>query len=390
MKIAIINTLYAPNQVGGAEKSVQTLAENFSLLGNDVLVICLAKKNKTYQLNGVTVQAIKIKNDYWAYEGNKKSSVQKLLWHLKDASNKNYNPILTKILSDFKPDILLTNNLSGFSTKVWSVAKKLNIKIVHTLRDYYLQCPKSIKFKNNLNCENLCIDCKLLSYPKKKDTVNVDYLVGISDYILKDHIKNDYFKNKPSQVIYNGFQTIKSKTDKINAKETIVFGFIGQINQSKGLELLLESFSKVEKYKLLIAGHIGAEYLKHLKTINSSKKIEFLGYIKGNLFFEKIDVLVVPSLWHEPFGRVVLESIINRKPVIASDMGGIPELLLNNRDFVFKPQEQELSKLLKKIMQNRDFLNTFNFDEDLMQNFNIQKTIDDYLNVFNEVLTEDK
>ena len=280
--------------------------------------------------------------------------------------------------------------MSGFSTKVWSVAKKLNIKILHTLRDYYLQCPKSIKFKNNLNCENPCIDCKLLSYPKKKDTVNVDYLVGISDYILKDHIKNDYFKNTPSQVIYNGFQTTKSKTDKINAKETIVFGFIGQINQSKGLELLLESFSKIEKYKLLIAGHIDTEYLKHLKTVNSSNKIQFLGYIKSNLFFEKIDVLVVPSLWHEPFGRVVLESIINRKPVIASDMGGIPELLLNNRDFVFKPQEQELSKLLKKIMQNRDFLNTFNFDEDLTQNFNIQKTIDDYLNVFNEVLTEDK
>ena len=43
MKIAIINTLYAPNKVGGAEKSVQILAENFSDLGNDVIVICLGK-----------------------------------------------------------------------------------------------------------------------------------------------------------------------------------------------------------------------------------------------------------------------------------------------------------------------------------------------------------
>tara|TARA_R110002126_G_scaffold264475_2_gene407543 strand:+ start:23001 stop:24170 length:1170 start_codon:yes stop_codon:yes gene_type:complete len=389
MKIAIINTLYAPNQVGGAEKSVQTLAENFSLLGNDVLVICLAKKNKTYQLNGVTVQAIKIKNDYWPFEADNKSTTKKLLWHIKDASNKKYNPILTKILSDFKPDILFSNNLSGFSTKVWRIAKKLNIKIVHTLRDYYLQCPKSIKFKNNVNCINLCFDCKLLSSPKKTDSILVDYLIGISDYILNDHIRNGYFKGVPDKTIYNGFDIKNTRYKRARDKE-IVFGFIGQINQSKGVELLLESFSKIEKYKLLIAGQIDTEYLKHLKTVNSSNKIQFLGYIKSNLFFEKIDVLVVPSLWHEPFGRVVLESIINRKPVIASDMGGIPELLLNNRDFVFKPQEQELSKLLKKIMQNRDFLNTFNFDEDLMQNFNIQKTIDDYLNVFNEVLTEDK
>ena len=67
MKLAIINTLYAPNNVGGAEKSVQALAEYFVFLGHDVIVICLGKENANYKLNGVSVSSLKIKNDFWPF-----------------------------------------------------------------------------------------------------------------------------------------------------------------------------------------------------------------------------------------------------------------------------------------------------------------------------------
>ena len=68
MKIAIVNTLYAPNKVGGAEKSVQILAEKLYFKGNDVIVICLGKENLTYELNGIIIYQIKIKNSYWPYD----------------------------------------------------------------------------------------------------------------------------------------------------------------------------------------------------------------------------------------------------------------------------------------------------------------------------------
>ena len=147
MKIAIINTLYAPNKVGGAEKSVQTLAENFSDLGNEVIVICLGKEDANYKLNGVIIHAVKIKNDFWPFEINNKNSFHKLIWHLKDASNNKYNDFLHHLFLDYKPDVLLTNNISGFSTKVWRIASNLNIKIVHTLRDYYFQYYRHSKIR---------------------------------------------------------------------------------------------------------------------------------------------------------------------------------------------------------------------------------------------------
>jgi glycosyltransferase involved in cell wall biosynthesis len=386
MKIAIINTLYAPNKVGGAEKSVQTLAENFSDLGNEVIVICLGKEDANYKLNGVIIHAVKIKNDFWPFEINNKNSFHKLIWHLKDASNNKYNDFLHHLFLDYKPDVLLTNNISGFSTKVWRIASNLNIKIVHTLRDYYLQCPKSTKFKNGLNCSNLCNDCNFLSTPKKKDSSKVNYLIGISNYILSDHIDKGYFKGVQNEVIFNGFETQKKS---INSREvTNVFGFIGQVNKTKGIELILESFSNLSEssWKLLIAGTVDEKYLKHLNKINNSIQIEYLGYVDSSKFFEMIDVLIVPSLWNEPFGRVVIESILHSKPVIASNVGGIPELLINNKQFVFRPKVKELRTLIQKIILNSNFLDEFKFEKTYLEKFNIKNTVQQYLELFNKII----
>lgn len=386
MKIAIINTLYAPNKVGGAEKSVQTLAENFSDLGNEVIVICLGKEDTNYKLNGVIIHAVKIKNDFWPFEINNKNSFHKLIWHLKDASNNKYNDFLHHLFLDYKPDVLLTNNISGFSTKVWRIASNLNIKIVHTLRDYYLQCPKSTKFKNGLNCSNLCNDCNFLSIPKKKDSSKVNYLIGISNYILSDHIDKGYFKGVQNEVIFNGFETQKKS---INSREvTNVFGFIGQVNKTKGIELILESFSNLSEssWKLLIAGTVDEKYLKHLNKINNSIQIEYLGYMDSSKFFEMIDVLIVPSLWNEPFGRVVIESILHSKPVIASNMGGIPELLINNKQFIFRPKVKELRTLIQKIILNSNFLDEFKFEKTYLKKFNIKNTVQQYLELFNKII----
>ena len=386
MRIVIMNTLYAPNQIGGAEKSVQALAENFLLTGNKVMVICLGKESTTYLLNDVLVKVLKIENDYWPFELVHKNSYQKFSWHLKDASNTKYENTIIEFLADFKPSILLTNNLSGFSTKVWNTTRKFKIKIVHTLRDYYLQCPSTTKFKNDLNCDKPCLSCKFLSFSKKRDSNKVDYVIGISKFILDDHLRNGYFKNIPNKVIYNGFDIAKNKVRE--TKNAIVFGYIGQINKSKGIELLLESFSKIKKHKwkLLIAGNIDDAYLNYLRTINNSGQIEFLGHTKSDLFFKKIDVLVVPSLWNEPFGRVVLESIIQRKPVLGSNKGGISELLSNNKKYLFNPTENELTFLLKKIILDSSFLNDFLFDQIFNKSFTIENTVNQYLKVFNEVL----
>lgn len=391
MKILIVNTLYAPNKIGGAEKSVQALAEMFTVLGHEVKVVCLDTKNIKYDINGVAVNALKIKNSYWPFDKKNHHPLQKFIWHLKDSKNTKYDNDFIQIINNFNPTILFTNNLSGFSTSIWSLAKRLNIKIVHTLRDYYLQCPKSTKFKNLKNCSSLCKDCSLLTLIKKKDSTKVDYLIGISNFILEDHQKNNYFKGVPYQKISNGFDTDTLSNKVLPKTNKVVFGYIGQVNKSKGIELLIKSFLylKNNDWTLLIAGSVSEDYKTYLRTINKAKNIKFLGFVDSVTFYQKIDVLVVPSLWNEPFGRVALEAIINKKPIIASKVGGLKELLNNNKSFLFNPKEKELTTLVNKILLDDTFLPSFKFSKDFLEDYNLLKIAREYIKVFNKLLIDE-
>src|SRR5690606_16644919 len=149
-----------PIKVGGAELSVQDLAESFSKDGHTVGVVTLGKKNEKSEINGVQIFRLQIQNTFWPFDDKRHSHIDKIKWHIKDVYNTLYKPQIEEIFKEFEPEIIHTNNLAGFSVSVWDIAKKSNIKIVHTIRDYYLQCPRTTKFKFNNICFNNCLDCK--------------------------------------------------------------------------------------------------------------------------------------------------------------------------------------------------------------------------------------
>tara|TARA_R110002049_G_scaffold51245_4_gene145065 strand:- start:3559 stop:4725 length:1167 start_codon:yes stop_codon:yes gene_type:complete len=388
MKILIVNTLYSPYKIGGAEISVQALAEEFNLLGITVGVLTLGESDDFEVINNISIWRLKLENIFWPFNNQLKSSLLKLRWHAKDANNKGYDKKIKSIFESYKPDILFTNNLSGFSTRIWELAKPQKIKVVHTIRDYYLQCPKTTKFKNGNNCDSLCLECKVLTALKKRNSTKIDYVVGISNFVLQDHLKQGYFKNVKSKVIYNGFNfDFKHKQFKFLNKEEVVFGYLGQINKEKGVELMLESFGKIknkEKWRLLVAGNIEKEYKSKLKGINDNNRIEYLGYTNSTDFFKKIDVLIVPSLWNEPFGRVVLEGIINNKIVITSKKGGIIEIMENNQDFTFNLGNEELKNLIDNIIDKRNKLK-YTHNQEFLTKFNIKRTALDYYETFSKI-----
>jgi len=83
-----------------------------------------------------------------------------------------------------------------------------------------------------------------------------------------------------------------------------------------------------------------------------------------------------------------VESIFNRKPVIGSSKGGIPELLSNNPSFIIEPTVDNLVKLIKKIINNPEFLNKFIFDETFNNKFLISEVAKEYLSVFRSLISK--
>lgn len=387
MRIAIICTLYPPYILGGAEISVSLLAKGFAEAGNEVVVITTGERDSKEVINGVNVFRVKNKNIYWRYPQREKSIVRKSLWHLIDIYNPFYIGKVESILRNFKPDVINTSNLCGLSTVVWDVAHKLNIPIVHTLRDYYLLCPQQTMIKGTQSCEKQCFVCHSYSVVKKKMSKKVDALVGISDFIREKHISFGYFKNAKIAM------TVPNSVDSIPIEEkdvTHCIGYIGRLSPEKGIEFMIEAFmeSKLSKqYKLLIAGTGNKGYADSLKTKYATSQVVFVGKQKQTDFFKQIDLLVVPSLWDEPFGRVVIEAYASHCPVFMSDNGGLKELQVDGISWCFNTKNsKELVSLLDSYMNNRLTIKLPLFDKEV-EKYSEAKITESYMGIFQKILS---
>ncbi|MGR4296412.1 hypothetical protein [Klebsiella pneumoniae] len=121
MKVLIFNSLYYPYRIGGAEKSVQLLAESLVLYGNTVTVATLheGKGIKEELINGVRIVRFPLKNIYWINEKGKKS-ISKFIWHIIDINNFLMKHIVKRKFEGEEFDIVHTNNLAGFSVSIWT------------------------------------------------------------------------------------------------------------------------------------------------------------------------------------------------------------------------------------------------------------------------------
>ena len=130
----------------------------------------------------------------------------------------------------------------------------------------------------------------------------------------------------------------------VNGPGTVTFGFFGSVNPQKGLEILVSAFrqQRCDRFRLVVRGNM-QHFPKYAKRVRSfadiDPRITFKGpYGHGELAeaLSSIDVLVVPSVWYENTPFVVLEAFCAGRPVIASDLGGLSELVkdgINGRTF---------------------------------------------------------
>jgi glycosyltransferase involved in cell wall biosynthesis len=169
-------------------------------------------------------------------------------------------------------------------------------------------------------------------------------VVGISKYILDKHLSSGWFPRADRSVIFNSF--VPQPTIDLALQCTRpTFGYLGRIDRRKGIEWLLESFAdtSVSNFaSLVIAGEGEPEYVESLRSRFASQSVKFVGRVTQEDFFSRIDVAVIPSIINEALGRVIIEAYAFQKPVIASQRGGIPEIVDDGRTgFLVDPERPE-------------------------------------------------
>ena len=184
----------------------------------------------------------------------------------------------------------------------------------------------------------------------KKFWKKADEIIVISEEV-KNWFENLNLDKKPNVISYwMSKKNINNLTTKVPT-----FGYLGRINQNKGIEDLLEVFNSIEnEYELKIGGVGEESYVNKIKkNINQSqnKKIEFLGYVENqDKFFQKIDFFVFPS-YSEGLGLVLLEAMSYQKICITRNVPPMNTFINNHSGYLFS-DNNELSDVIKMSIQN--------------------------------------
>lgn len=164
----------------------------------------------------------------------------------------------------------------------------------------------------------------------------------------------------PSKVIYNGFDFPLNSPEKnflhkkLNLNTNIpLVGILGVIANWKGQDDFLKIAAdlvhekQINAHFVIIGGEIydtkneslGIKQLKDLASqLNISEKVHFTGFIKEtNQALSSLTVLIHASKQPEPFGRVIVEAMINKTPVVASEAGGVVEIIENDQLGLLSP-----------------------------------------------------
>ncbi|SAK98632.1 group 1 glycosyl transferase [Caballeronia fortuita] len=391
MKVLIANTLYFPDEVGGAEVATRLLADGLMKAGLEVCVVCATGSgdDRSEEVNGAKVYRLRSTNLYWPHAPGEHSRVAKLIWHAIDVRNTSMSRKLAEIIEREKPDIVHTANLSCLSVDAWRVANNAGVPIVHTIHDYYLLCPTASMLSGGKPCASQCGVCSLYAKPKQIASAQVNVAVGVSDFVLQKHVESGFFSRAAkTTVIHNCYQT-KDSASVARAPQAdnapLRLGMLGRVLPEKGLELLLDQLfaDQTLDWTLAIGGTGDQDYVDSLKTKYADPRVSFLGRVDPSAFLNSIDILVVPSVWNEPFGLVVLEAYSHGVPVVGSNMGGIPEIIEPRSKLLFDVAQPET--LIGKIHEAASLLDDPSTNDRLRQHarkFSLDTMIHAYIELY--------
>ncbi|AVP87926.1 Glycosyl transferase, group 1 / radical SAM family protein [Candidatus Phycorickettsia trachydisci] len=321
--------------------------------------------------------------------------------------NKEVNERFKKIIEEFKPDLVHFGHLNHLSLNLPSITSSLNIPSVYTLHDFWLICARG-RFiqrnskqilalcdgQENKKCAQQCYsgyftgDNDLaesdLTYWEnwiagrmkytKQVVNNIDHFIAPSDFLLKKFIQDfSVLKEKISYLDY-GFNLNRLKNRQRKLGSEFVFGYIGTHTPEKGIDLLLKAFFHGDiNARLRIWGVQRPETKELMEVVDqlpgkAKSDVEWMGgYRNENIVedvFNKVDAIVVPSIWAENSPLVIHEAQQVRVPVITSNYGGMAEyvkdgvngLLFEHRDFMSLSAKMKLltqdTALYKKLTEN--------------------------------------
>lgn len=321
MRILLVNHTSYAEEITGAEKSLYYDVRCLRDHGYDVAVLS-RKKGKSTQLFrslGVPVHVVPYAS-----------------------------PQVKKVIGRIKPDLVYVNTIGPVT--VGETAHSLRVPVLWLIREIPVFNVERVK----------TIDRHATAIVAISDAVERSLrILGVKRRI--ERLPNAVDLAELNERVWPKHRAERRVKRKLNNTRVVV-GFVGKVSEKKGIEDFVDMAIRVgrreRKAAFFIFGHVRSHtealirrLRRRLALAHMNKRVFFLGFTQNiERIYPSLDIVVVPSLADEPFGRVAVEAMAFRKPVIAYDSGASRELVVHGETGFVVPKG-DVSKMSKAVLE---------------------------------------
>ena len=365
MRILLISNLYPPHYIGGYEIGCKFIADGLSQKGHNVFIL-----TSKYGVGKKKIEdnIFRILN-YVGDDGN--NLFVRRYNHIRTAILGRLNYLITNnTIKLLKPDLVFVGNLLNISIFPVKAVQSRKVPIVYHLSDYSLE-----EFINDNISEKKPIKRfyrnTIYGFMKFND-FDFTHIITISEAVKKRFVRIGFLEENvsviplprgfnPALIAKEGLQHSSSKDRKIKLL------YVGRISEEKGIHIAIKSVEnlvnqhRIGNLSLEIIGSGDINYNKYLYSLIESVDLTTFVKFKGPISYDEVlmkyrnyDMLLVPSIWEEPFGLIIVEAMSQGLPVIATKTGGIPEIIEDGKNGLLVPtgDSVRMAEAIKKLVDD--------------------------------------
>lgn len=389
MKWCFINNLYSNYARGGAEVVLARIIEQVKQTDEVVIITLTPEIYEKLQSPTFSVFKVNPQFIYHYTEAALQPTWKKIIWHWQNLFSRQLNSEIKEILQREKPDIVWTHNLSGLGLQIPKLIRKFKLRHWHTLHDYQLIDPYGTLQRGTSLLDPQKWNFQIYAWLTRRLIKNPEVVMSPSQFCLDIHQALGFFKKSKKLALPNPIilpEVVNRATD-----HGPRFLFAGQLAEHKGIKVLLTAWSKISNQvaELWLAGD--GELLGYCQEQSKiDPRIKVLGKLDSlelSSYYQKVDCLVVPSIWWDNSPTVIYEASSFNLPSIASRVGGIPELVQDKvTGFLVEPGNvDDLVVAMNSALKDLEFLTVMgNQAKKFISQFSLPKFIEKINNLAHE------
>ena len=294
-----------------------------------------------------------------------------------------------KILKQIKPDIIYMHSSKAGAIGRIALVFNFKAKKLYNAHGWYFNAQISDKKK------------KIFALIEKILAIKTDRIINISKSEYESALKYKIAPKKKMCIIENGIDFTKFKNNDKNREETrkeynikeneTVIGVVGRLSEQKDPMTMIKAFELVHKEnkntRLMYvgSGELEEEVKQYARDNNILDKIIITGWVKNvEKYIPAFDIAVLPSKW-EGFGLVLIEYMACDKPIIATNVGGIKDIIKDNENglLIEVENEKQLYEAIKRYIKDKE-LRKYNVitNKDYKKKYEIDSLIQKHIRIF--------